>query len=67
MMVGVMMMVVKHNGSLTGSFASYGSGDIIGVYADLDNNKLYFSKNGTLQNSGTVNLNCWNIFFCCRR
>ena len=45
---------VEHNGgSLTGSFASYSSGDIIGVYADLDNNELYFSKNGTLQNSGT--------------
>ena len=39
-----------------GSNASYGStftaGDIIGVAMDLDNNKLYFSKNGTFQNSG---------------
>jgi len=39
------------------SNSSYGNtydvGDIIGVYLDLDNNKLYFSKNGTLQNSGT--------------
>ena len=26
---------------------------VIGVYVDLDNNKLYFSKNGTIQNSGT--------------
>ena len=26
---------------------------IIGVYIDLDNNKLYFAKNGTVQNSGT--------------
>ena len=32
---------------------SYDQGDIIGVYLDLDNNKLYFAKNGTLQNSGT--------------
>ncbi len=31
---------------------TYGSGDIIGVALDLDNNKLYFSKNGTWQNSG---------------
>ena len=35
---------------------SYGNscvaGDIIGVAMDLDNNKLYFSKNGTWQNSG---------------
>ena len=37
--------------------ASYGNtyttGDIIGVYLDLDNNKLYFGKNGTIQASGT--------------
>jgi len=31
---------------------SFGVGDIIGVALDLDNNKLYFSKNGTFQNSG---------------
>jgi len=32
---------------------SYTTGDIIGVYIDLDNLKLYFAKNGTVQNSGT--------------
>ena len=35
--------------------ASYGDAwttDIIGVALDLDNHKLYFSKNGTWQNSG---------------
>ena len=32
---------------------SYGSTDYIGIFVDLDNNKLYFAKNGTLQNSGT--------------
>ncbi len=26
--------------------------DIIGVALDLDNNKIYFSKNGTFQNTG---------------
>jgi hypothetical protein len=31
---------------------TYTIGDIIGVALDLDNNKLYFSKNGTWQNSG---------------
>jgi hypothetical protein len=40
----------------SGSGSSYGSalsvGDILGVAMDLDNNKLYFSKNGTFQNSG---------------
>ena len=39
-----------------GSISSYGNtytnGDIIGIAMDLDNNKLYFSKNGTWQNSG---------------
>tara|TARA_R110002012_G_scaffold308593_1_gene514923 strand:- start:12 stop:1451 length:1440 start_codon:yes stop_codon:yes gene_type:complete len=32
---------------------SFDQGDTIGIYLDLDNNKLYFSKDGTLQNSGT--------------
>jgi len=31
---------------------SYGNGDIVGIALDLDNNKLYFSKNGVWQNSG---------------
>jgi hypothetical protein len=31
---------------------TFGVNDIIGVALDLDNNKLYFSKNGTFQNSG---------------
>jgi len=38
------------NGS-TGTYASYTVGDIIGVAMDLDNNRLFFSKNGTWQNS----------------
>ena len=46
--------LVEHIGAdVGGSFATYGAGDIIGVYIDLDNNELYFAKNGTLQNSGT--------------
>ena len=40
----------------SGSGSSYGSslsvGDILAVAMDLDNNKLYFSKNGTFHNSG---------------
>lgn len=39
-----------------GSGAAYGNGyttgDIIGIALDLDNNYLYFAKNGTWQNSG---------------
>ena len=31
---------------------TYTVGDIVGVAVDLDNSKLYFSKNGTWQNSG---------------
>ena len=56
---------VEHNGgSLGGSFASYSSGNIIGIYADLDNNKLYFSKDGSLQNSGTgLTLTAGTYFF----
>ena len=39
-------------GSRTSYGNSYTTGDIIGVAMDLDNHKLYFSKNGTYQNSG---------------
>ena len=38
-------------GGSTGTYASYTTGDIIGVAMDLDNNRLFFSKNGTWQNS----------------
>jgi len=51
---------------------TYTDGDIIGVYLDLDNNKLYFAKNGTIQNSGTgisitaaASNGYGNYFFCC--
>jgi hypothetical protein len=33
-------------------FNSYGSGDIISIALDLDNNYLYFAKNGVWENSG---------------
>jgi len=32
--------------------ASFATGDIIGIYLDLDANKLYFAKNGAIQYSG---------------
>ena len=45
-----------NNDTVTANGASYGDsytvGDIIGVFLDLDNHKLYFSKNGTVQASG---------------
>ena len=41
-------------GSYTNSYgSSFTNGDIIGIYIDLDNLKIYFAKNGSLQNSGT--------------
>jgi hypothetical protein len=40
-------------GSSGGTFSTYTVGDIIGIYMDIDNKKLYFAKNGTIQNSGT--------------
>ena len=41
------------NGSDDVSYGnSYAVNDIVGIALDLDNNKLYFSKNGTFQNSG---------------
>lgn len=44
---------VWYNGSAVSTgFSQYANGDIIGIALDLDNNKLYFSKNGTFGNSG---------------
>jgi len=40
------------NGSGTSYGDTYTTNDIIGVALDLDNNRLFFSKNGTWQNSG---------------
>ena len=40
------------SGSGTAYGSTYTSGDVIGVAMDLDNLKLYFSKNGVWQNSG---------------
>ena len=44
---------VRNNASAVGgTWSTFTTGDIIGVALDLDNDKLYFSKNGTWQNSG---------------
>ena len=42
----------NNNSNLITGLSTYGVGDTIGIALDLDNNKLYFSKNGTFQNSG---------------
>ena len=44
---------IRTGNANTGTYSTYTAGDIVGVYLDLDNNKLYFAKNGTLENSGT--------------
>jgi len=44
--------VKKNNNSDTSYGDSFGNGDVIGIALDLDNQKIYFSKNGTYQNSG---------------
>ena len=44
---------LKINGTATSSWGStWTVNDIIGIALDLDNNKIYFSKNGTYQASG---------------
>ena len=42
----------KNNNSSSSYGNTYTTGDIVGIALDLDNNKIYFSKNGTFQNSG---------------
>jgi tellurite resistance-related uncharacterized protein len=40
------------NGSASSYGSSFTNGDVIGVAIDSDNGAIYFSKNGTFQNSG---------------
>jgi hypothetical protein len=43
----------RYNNSTTSYGSGYGANAVIGVYLDLDNNKLYFAEDGTIQASGT--------------
>ena len=43
--------VIYENGSTTAHGSALSDNDIIGIAMDLDNNKVYFSINGTWQNS----------------
>jgi hypothetical protein len=45
--------VISAGSQVVGSMSTFTDGDIISVYLDLTANKLYFAKNGTLENSGT--------------
>ena len=42
----------ENDGSSYGN--TYTAGDIIGIALDLDNDQIFFYKNGTIQNSGTA-------------
>ena len=42
---------IQNSGSVIATYSSFATSDILGIALDLDNNKLYFSKNGTFQNS----------------
>ena len=42
---------IAHNASTVITYDSWTTNDIIGLALDLDNSRLYFSKNGTFQNS----------------
>mgnify|MGYP003147762987 CR=1 FL=1 len=44
---------IKTNGGQSAYGSSASANNIIGMFIDLDNNKLYISINGTIQNSGT--------------
>ena len=46
----------NNNSETTNSNASWTNGDIIGIFLDLDNNKLYFSKNGALYSSTGISI-----------
>jgi len=44
--------VYKNGSQESGTWSTFTTNDIIGMYVDLDNGKVYFSKNGSMQNSG---------------
>ena len=44
----------RNNGNYTNYGNSWTTGNIIGVYLNLDDNELKFSKDGAIQNSGTA-------------
>ena len=44
--------VINYNNSAQYTAATYTTGDIIQIAIDLDNNRLFYGKNGTWQNSG---------------
>jgi hypothetical protein len=43
----------NNDSGATASLNTYGAANIIGIYLDLDNNKLYYAKDGVIENAGT--------------
>ena len=41
-----------YNNTVSTGYTAYGTSDILGIAVDCDNNKIYFSVNGTYVNSG---------------
>ena len=54
---------VYHDSSNIVNYASYTTGDICQIFLDLDNHKLYFGKNGTLQSSTGIDLDSGETYF----
>jgi hypothetical protein len=45
---------VGANASYLGNYSTFTDGDVIGLFADLDNDRIAWSKNGTWQNSANL-------------
>ena len=54
---------VYHNAGSVASYATFAGDNIIGVYLDLDNHKLYFSKDGSLQSATGIDLDTGKDYF----
>ena len=54
---------VFHNNSSVASYATFDGTSIIGIYLDLDNHKLYFSKDGSLQSATGISLDTGQDYF----
>ena len=54
---------VYHDSSVVVNYATYTTGDICQIFLDLDNHKLYYGKNGTLQSSTGISLDTGQTYF----
>jgi hypothetical protein len=54
---------VFHNNSSVASYATFDGTSIIGIYLDLDNHKLYLSKDGALQSATGISLDTAQDYF----